>query len=282
VTVWFIPVLIGFAAGLLGGLLGIGGSVIIIPGMVLYLGLTGEYSGNTQHLIQAAAMTCNVCVAVPAAWAHYRAGAVMPRVVLALIPTALVANVAGVALSNSSAFARQNGVYLAMLLSAFLLYEAGYNAWKLWAQPPAAAPGTPSTEDHPLKLSLARIAAVGLPTGLVAGLLGVGGGILSVPLQQLVLKMPLRNSIANSAAAIIWVALFGAILKNATLAQHGVAVADSLCLAAMLIPTAVLGGYLGARLTHRLPRRVLRLVFAIFMALMAVVTFSRAWATMHA
>ncbi len=60
----FIPVVIGLVAGILGGLLGIGGSLIIIPGMVIYMSHTAAgYHGIDQHLLQAAAMIVNVFVA---------------------------------------------------------------------------------------------------------------------------------------------------------------------------------------------------------------------------
>ena len=61
--------LIGLLAGLLGGLLGIGGSIVMIPAMT-------EVLGPDQHLYQAAAMTVNFFVVVPAVIRHSRAGAI--------------------------------------------------------------------------------------------------------------------------------------------------------------------------------------------------------------
>ena len=57
----------GLIAGVLGGMLGVGGSVIMIPGLTLVL-------GYDQHLYQASAMVANVAGAVPAALRHHRAG----------------------------------------------------------------------------------------------------------------------------------------------------------------------------------------------------------------
>jgi uncharacterized membrane protein YfcA len=87
----------------------------------------------------------------------------------------------------------------------------------------------------------------------------------------------LRRAIANSAATILCVSPIGALFKNATLSQHGTEVTRSLELALLLIPTAMLGSYVGGRLTHALPRRVLRVVFIVFMVTMAYLTFARAW-----
>ena len=128
----FIPVLIGLVAGVLGGLLGIGGSLIIIPGMVIYLSHTAAgYQGIDQHLLQAAAMIVNVFVAAPSVIAHYRAGAIMRPIVVWLIPASIVGILSGVALSNSPAFARQNGAYLAMIFCGFLVYVIGYNLHRM-------------------------------------------------------------------------------------------------------------------------------------------------------
>jgi len=88
--------------------------------------------------------------------------------------------------------------------------------------------------------------------------------------------VPLRRAIANSAATIPFASCVGAIHKNLTLAGHGVAISESLLLAAMLIPTAIVGSYFGGRLTHVLPRRVLRIIFVFFLATVAILTFGKA------
>lgn len=270
-----IQALIGLLAGLLGGLLGIGGSIIIIPALILYLRQSGDYTGSAQHLLQAAAMICNVCIAAPSAVAHWRAKAIMQRVVVVLIPAALVGIFLGVTTSNSSAFARQNGAYLAMILAGFLLYVAGYNTWSFFRQP--------KTVPHPDDWSPSgwRVVAVGTPMGFIAGLLGVGGGIIAVPMQQIVLRIPLRRAIANSAATILCVSALGALYKNATLPSHGISIWTSVQLAAMLLPTAMFGAYLGGRLTHILPRKLLLLIFIVFMTTIAFLTFQTAWTTVQ-
>jgi len=263
---------IGLVAGLIGGLLGVGGSLIIIPALILYLSHTAAgYSGAQQHLIQAAAMICNVFIAAPAVLAHRRAGAIMKPVVLRLIPAALLGIALGVALTNSRYFARENGRYLALTLALFLVYVVAYNFWRLFSKVSL----TDQFEEDTHPLPTVRVIAVGLPMGLIAGLLGIGGGTLCVPAQQLFLRLPLRRAIANSATTIMCTAVFGALYKNLTLSAHTVPLIDSLQLAAMLIPTAILGSYLGGHLTHALPRRILRIVYIVFLLVVAYLTFSR-------
>ena len=266
------PAAIGLTAGLVGGLLGIGGSIIIIPALVLYLSHTGRYAGSTQHLLQAAAMICNVFVAAPAVLVHRRARAIVGSVVLFLVPAALAGILLGVRVSNASLFARQQGVYLAMVFSGFMVYVAGYNTWRLCRKTDLER-----GFKQRAKPAAAAVAGVGLVMGFAAGLLGIGGGALCVPMQQVLLRIPLRRAIANSAVTILCVSPIGALFKNATLSHHGVPVTESIELALLLIPTAIVGSYLGGRLTHALPRRVLRVVFIVFMVTMACLMFIRAW-----
>lgn len=269
--------LIGLLAGLLGGLLGVGGSLIIIPSLILYLSTTADgYGGSTQHLLQAAAMLCNFFVATPSVLAHRRAGAIMKPVVVKLIPAALVGIIAGVALSNSGWFARENGAYLGMALALFIVYVVFYNFWRLFDTRNLSDSFDPN-QDYPF----VKIAGVGVAVGLVAGLLGIGGGALCVPAQQIVLRIPLRRAIANSATTIMCVSLFGALYKNATLPAHHIEITSSLKLAAMLIPTAIIGSFIGGKLVHRLPRKVLRAVFIAFMVIVAFKTYQKSKAVIE-
>lgn len=258
-------VTIGLFAGLLGGLLGIGGSVLIIPGLILVF-------GQDQHLYQGAAMMVNFCVAAPAAYAHYRARGVLPSVVNVMVAAGLVSVLAGVWLSARSWFRGENEVYLARIFGAFLVYVVVYNIWRL------RSTGRLTELDHEKaqRIPQWRIAsAVGMPMGLLAGLLGIGGGSLAVPLQQVFLKMPLRQAIGNSSATIVALSFTGAIYKNYSNARMGIPFSEALNLAIVLIPSAILGGYVGAKLTHRIPRRALRIALIVMLSYAAFELFER-------
>ena len=57
----------------------------------------------------------------------------------------------------------------------------------------------------------------------------------------------------------------GAVIKLATLDQHGESWRNAMILALILVPSSILGGHLGAGLTHTLPIRIVRSVFALVM-----------------
>jgi uncharacterized membrane protein YfcA len=262
---YFVLAIIGLLAGLLGGLLGIGGSVLMIPGMTIVL-------GPDQQLYQGAAMIVNFFVAFPAATQHRRADATLVPVVRVMVPAAVVSVLAGVWLSSGSWFRGTNEVYLSRLFGGFVLYAAGYNVYRLFSR--RTLPDI--TLEHSKNLSRPRIAgAVGVPMGLAAGLLGIGGGALAVPLQQVFLRMPVRRAIANSATAIVFLSVVGAIYKNYRNVEAGIPLVESLRLAGVLIPTAVVGGLTGGRLAHVLPRRALRVAVIALMCYAGIEMISR-------
>ena len=145
-----------------------------------------------------------------------------------------------------------------------MVYVIYVNIKKLFSKP------RPVDEEPDLSgVTVARTTTVGGVMGFVAGLFGIGGGAVATPLQQVILRLRLRNCIANSAAVICITAGVGAIYKMATLGAHGLRWQDGLIVAGLLIPTAMLGGWIGGRLTHVLPVRTVRGVFVVILILAA-------------
>jgi hypothetical protein len=243
---------LGLVTGVFGGMLGVGGSIVMIPVLTLLF-------HRDTHLAQASAMTVNAFVAVPAMAHHHLAGAVRWDVVRRSLPAGLVAIVLGVAVSNlfdGQALLRVFGVFLVYVIITDLVKVIGMHA-----EPSGAGPRT----------TWPRCLLVGALMGFVGGVLGIGGGLVAVPLLQRLAHLPLRQSIATSAAVMCVTAVLGAIHKNATLAQHvdaageALRVQDGLVMVLCLAPTAILGSLLGARLTHGLPVRWVRLAFVVLL-----------------
>lgn len=252
--------------GLLGGLLGIGGSVIMIPAMVFFF-------GENQHLYQASAMICNFFIGASATLAHKQAQSIVPRTLKAMIPAAIIGIILGVAISNSPLFAGDQSYLLARCFGGFLIYVAIYNSLKYFKRFNSAD----QTDNH--EHSLPGETFIGLITGLGAGLLGMGAGTLSTPLQQILLKMPLRRAMSNSAVLIMSMAWLGALYKNLSLEQHQTSFAlfnsrsaalDSMKIAGCIIPIAIAGAFLGGYLMHKLPKNLVRTVFIIVLILAAI------------
>lgn len=253
-----IIVTIGFVGGVLGGLLGLGGSVFIIPALTLLL-------GPNQHLFQAAALVTNVFVATAATLRHRGRGTIRKDVVPAMLVASMLAALGGVAASNL--FGPKP---LAALFGAFLCYSALSELGGLIRKVPD--PASPTRGSQQVLLG----ASVGAIGGFASGLLGIGGGAVMVPLLRKFGKLPVREAVASSACAMIGACAIGAIAKNASIAQltdsagTPLELRNSLLLALLLTPPATAGGVIGASLVYRLPIGAIRAVLSLLLALAGV------------
>jgi len=182
---------------------------------------------------------------------------VPPGVVATLLPATAVALCVGVGVSNVL-----SGETLRRIFGVFLVYIALQSLWKAVRRAPDAA-------ELDVPPSKPRLVAVGAVAGSAGGLLGLGGGVLAVPLLHSVCKLPLKRAIAASATVMVISSVFGAGFKVATLPEHGVSWKTALVLALCLGPSAVVGGHLGARLTRVLPIVWVRILFAVFAGMSA-------------
>ena len=85
-------------------------------------------------------------------------------------------------------------------------------------------------------------AVVGLPAGLIAGLLGIGGGVWAVPSQRLFLGIQLRNAIANSSCMIIGVAIATATAQSMAVTTMQLKAIDGWWLSVWLAPGGIARG----------------------------------------
>ncbi len=239
-------ILIGLITGVVGALLGLGGSIILIPAL-------NQVFGAHQHLHQACAMILNFVVVTAAVYGHRKAGVLRYDILKSTIPAAVCGVIVGVELSEMRVFEGEQQRFLTVLFGLFLLCAAGFNLKRVIR--PSAAGGDEAPSAAAVS-SWKAILFVGAPTGLLSGLLGVGGGIIAVPAQQMFLRVGLRQAIGNSAATICGLSLVGALTKNYHwLASHGEDPLAPLMIALFVIPGAVIGGLIGSRLTHVLPAR---------------------------
>jgi uncharacterized membrane protein YfcA len=245
-TELWILLALGLTAGAIGGLIGIGGSIVIIPVLTLLL-------GRDQHFSQASAMIINVFVAAAAVFQHNRAHAICWKIVAHMVPAGLLFIIVGVEISNAL-----DAEILKKIFGVFLLYVVAYNVVKL------VGDGRAKDQRSKERADWGRVSVTGGAMGLV--LLGIGGGPVAIPLLQRLSNLPLRRSIATSSAVMVLTATVGAARKNLTLAQvTDEPLRESLLTAACLAPTAVLGALIGAWLTHHLPVRWVRLAFTLLM-----------------
>jgi len=260
---WQMALLVGtgLLGGTAGGFLGIGGTVVFMPLMKMICD-ANPATPLDPHTAIAATLVVNVCVGASATLGHLRSGRLMGRVLRVLVPCSIAASLVGVGLGNL--FTGEAQRWLWRLFGGMMVYVVVLNAYRM-VRPLAASDGDPGDIVGPPP-RWPMVAAVGVLAGLSSGLLGVGGGAVAVPAQQVLLRMRLRTAIANSAVTVIFSCLLAAVLKHATLASHGVDAGEPWVYVGLLVPTAVVGALAGAHLTHRVSRVWVRLVFIVFLS----------------
>ncbi|WP_255119974.1 sulfite exporter TauE/SafE family protein [Synechococcus sp. Cruz-9C9] len=171
---------LGVVAGLLSGLLGIGGGLVFSP-MLLMVGLA-------PHQALATSTLAIVPTTLGGTWVHLRQGRVMPAMGLTIGLSAALSGLLfsrlGGLLSGWQLLGLQTLMYLTLTLT--ISPRQDYE-----------------TEPSPGPTPLPALALVGSVAGLAGGLLGVGGGLLMVPLMIRCLRLPVRESIRLSTLAVL-------------------------------------------------------------------------------
>ena len=268
VGLYLAVVVVGVLSGILSALLGVGGAVVTTPA-VRFMGATPiEAVGSTVPAILPGA--------VSGSWRYAKEGLVEWRTALGLGASGTLFAVGGAVLSEFV-----DGRVL-MLLTAVLMLWSGISVARGGPRGPAPAVATPSSvpaavapsaatsqpsttvlRDVP-RHGLGTIAGLGAVAGFVAGLLGVGGGIVMVPMLTGPLKFPVRAATASSLVAV-------AIFSLPALVTHAVLGHINWFFATALMLGVVPGAQIGASLTIRSSERTIRLAFGGFIVLMALV-----------
>ncbi len=244
--------LIGAIAGTIGGLLGVGGGIVVVPALVWIFHVNGFPEASIMHLAVGTSLATIVPTSVASVYAHHQHGAVRWSVFLCLGPGFALG-----ALLGATAAAHVAGGQLRLLFGLFLCLIA--------AQLALASPGA-AQRDLPGRN---RLFVVGTLIGGLSVMLGIGGGNLTVPFL-LRCRVPVRQAIATGAAAGLPIATIGAAAY--VVAGQG---ADELPAwsvgyvygpgLAGIAAMSVWFAPLGAKLAHRLPTALLRRVFGVFL-----------------
>ena len=239
----------GALAGIAGGFFGVGGGVVIVPILTGTFKLTQHQAHGTSLAIVGAAAVASLAV--------YALNGNVAWVTAAIVGVASMVTARwGARLS-----ARLSSERLAQTFAVFLVLVALRLLWKV---PPA--------NEHAIVTNVAGIATdlgIGAAVGLLAGFMGVGGGVLAVPAFTLLLGMSQQMAQGTSLAVILLTAPAGALEHH----RHG-NVATRLI--APFALGAALGGPLASVLAQRLPQAVLVRGFAVFVLFNAVNLWIRA------
>ncbi|MFH1033525.1 MAG: sulfite exporter TauE/SafE family protein [Pseudomonadota bacterium] len=276
----FLPLVVGsgFLVGLLSGLFGVGGGFLMTP-LLIMIGIPPTV---------AAASDSNQIVAASASgtYAHYRLGNVDFKMGLYLLAGGVIGGTGGVQLikllraAGDADFVIQI-TYVIMLgvVGGYMLVESLQSLRSSQAPAPAApAPSRDSAYKRflnslPFQTNFAKSGIVlspvvplflGALVGVLAAIMGVGGGFIMVPVMVYLLRMPMHVVVGTSLFQVLFTCVDVTIMQ--AWSNHTV----EFILALILLIGSTIGAQVGARLSSKLKADQLKVLLACVVVLVMV------------
>lgn len=274
---WLLLFFVGIGTGIASGVLGIGGGLLMVP-ILTFGGLAAVQATATSLLAV-------LLSAISGSIRNWRAqelnmaealGLAVPGILTAPLGAWLADILPNTGLTLSFAALQLTAIYLMGLRQQLQQTPASSNA---------RGPETASTRDSQIAkprnpvshldswlrtrvfLPETGVLAIGFLAGLLAGLFGVGGGVIMVPLQVLLLKSSIKAAVRSSLGAIVLIAAAGLVphsLSGNVWWQEGFALG--------------IGGIFGAQIgTRLLPYFPAQTVTLLFRSLLLALSFSMTW-----
>ena len=248
----------GVVAGILAGLLGVGGGIVIVPVLFWIFGLLALPAATSMHLAVGSSLATIIATSWASMRAHRRRGSVDESLLRRWGPAIFVgAAIGGVA----AKFINGDGLRLFFGVIALLV---AINM---------ALPRQLKVSDALPKSGLAN-RAIAAVIGLFSALMGIGGGTLSVPTLT-AFSFPIHRAVGTASV----IGMLIAIPAVAGFIWSGLGVPQrpplslgyvSLPAAALIFPMTMMMAPIGVKLAHRLNQRRLKIAFAVFLFITAL------------
>lgn len=249
---------LGGVAGFLAGLLGIGGGVVLVPGLYFGLKYMGFESGALMHVAVGTSLAVIIPTGLSSARAHWKRGAVRLDLVRQIGPGILLGVAAGTVIAGYTPEAGMT------LLFAFALSAL---AVVMVVNPARFSPFA----DMPRRLWMG---VSGVVIGVFSSLMGIGGATISVPWMALC-RVPMHTAVGTASALGLVIAIpaaLGFILIGWSvpgLPPFSLGYINFLAWP-LIIPASVLAAPWGVRLAHSVSVERLRIFFAFFLVVIAL------------
>ncbi len=253
---FFLYLMCGCFAGMLGGLLGVGGGLIIVPILVYTLPWFNVPQEHILYMAIGTSLATIMSTSLASSRAHYKRGAVNVELLKNITPGIIVGTFIGGIIASYIPVLTLKAIFI-----GFVYFVA---TLMLSERKPKASRHLPG---------MLGTSAVGSVIGLISSFVGIGGGTLSVPFAMHC-NEPVHRAIGTSAAIGFPIAVSGALgyvvagwnapnLPPYALGYvHGIALLGIATSSFMIAP-------IGAKLSHSLPIKTLKRFFAFFLYTMA-------------
>jgi len=259
--------LLGIGTGFLAGLLGIGGGMLMVPFITIILSGRGVPPDLAVKMAIATSMATIIFTSISSVRAHHKRGAVRWDIVKRLAPGIVI----GSLVSSLGVFALLKGSHLAIFFGLFVGFSATQMFLDKKPKPTRQMPGTGG-----------QLAAGGV-IGFLSGLVGAGGGFISVPFMTWC-NVAIHNAVATSAALGFPIAVAnvaGYVISGLTVTGLPAGSFGYILLPALVVIAlcSVFTAPLGARAAHALPVGKLKRVFASILYLLAAYMFYKGFSS---
>ncbi len=232
----------GLAAGVLGGGLGVGGGIILVPLLV--------WVGFDQHRAHATSLAAIVLIATAGAISFGLSGEVNLSMGITVGIGGIVGSVIGATVMHRVSARALTIVFALVLLVAGIRLIV-------------SADPLPGSSDFSHTTQIAIAVMIGLVAGFFAGLAGIGGGVVIVPSTVLLLGFDQHEAQGTSLVAIVFTAIAGTLVN---LRNQRVRLVDGLVLGA----GGVVGSLIGSQLALGIDGRTLSFVFGLLVVFVAL------------
>lgn len=253
---WIIYLLMGLFVGFFAGLLGIGGGLILVTLMVYLFTLQGFPADRLVHLALGTSIASIVFTSISSLRAHHKHGAVRWDILRTAVPGLVIGTLLGTVVAD-----QLKSKYLAIFFVIFVYCSAVQMFANAKPKPTRQLPG---------KSGMTLSAVI---VGIVSSLVGVGGGVMTIPLMSLC-NVPMRQAIGTSAALGLPIAIAGTVGFIVT--GLGKDHLPALSLGYIYLPALVgivIGTFFtvpwGAKMAHSMPVTRLKKIFAVILFVLA-------------
>ncbi len=235
--------LLGFIAGLFSAGLGIGGGICLVPGLMFLMGYEIKKAVGTS-------LIAIVPVAFVGIIAHYiiQPGNVKPIVALFVVIGSIAGARFGATLVNKISSNKLSRLF------ALLLLFVGLRLIGIIRIP---------FEPLPTGAIYPWLVVLGLASGLVSSLFGIGGGIITVPVLYFFFGLTMLQTINTSLVVILFTTFAGATF-------HRKFNNIDIGLIKFLVPAALVGAVIGAIIANLLPAQILKIILGIIVVLCSI------------
>ncbi len=247
---------IGAFAGVVGGLLGVGGGIVLVPAFFYAFQSLGYGGNQLMQICVATSLATIVVTSIRSVSGHHKKGAVDWAVLRRWGPFLVIGAGLGVFVAARVSSMTLQAVFGGLAGVAGLYMAFGRDNWRLAPQ----MPGQPAA---------GGIAGV---VGFLSALMGIGGGTFGVPLMTLY-NMPIHRAVATASGFGVLIAVpsvLGFLLVKVADAPPYTVGAISLPAFFVVIGTTLFTTPWGVRLAHAMDPKPLKRAFAVFLTLVAL------------